>query len=51
MDSLDLIMDSAEFRRRIEKLAAKKTPLASTDAETVRIFLEAWRKRDKDPHA
>jgi predicted KAP-like P-loop ATPase len=51
VDSLDLIMDSAEFRRRIEKLAAKKTPLAPTDAETVRIFLEAWRKRDKDPHA
>lgn len=51
VDSLDLIMDKAEFRKRVEALAAKKTPLGPSDSETVRTFLEAWRKRDKDPHA
>lgn len=51
VDSLDQIMDSAEFRRRVEELASKDTPLGSTDAETVRTFLSAWRKRDGDPRA
>jgi hypothetical protein len=44
VDSLDQIMDSAGFRRRVEKLAAKDTSLRSTDAEIVRTFLSAWRK-------
>jgi hypothetical protein len=51
VDSLDLIMDKAEFRKRVEALVGKKTPLADEDAETVRTFLVAWRKRDEDPHA
>lgn len=51
VDSLDLIMDSAEFRRTVEKLAEKDTPLGSPDADTVRTFLNAWRKREGDAHA
>lgn len=51
VDSLDQIMDAAEFRRRVEELAAKDTRLGSTDAETVRTFLNAWHKREKDPRA
>jgi hypothetical protein len=51
VDSLDQIMDRDEFRKRVEKLAGKKTRLAPAEAEVVRTFLTAWRKRDEDPRA
>jgi len=51
VDSLDQIMDKADFRRRVEKLDGKTDTLSSTDADTIRTFLQAWRKRDNDPHA
>jgi hypothetical protein len=46
VDSLERIVDVDRFRRRLEELEASRT-LRHSDGETVRVFLEAWRRREK----
>jgi hypothetical protein len=48
VDSLDKIMDRDRFRARVEELAVSHT-LSEQDAETIRIFLAAWKRRDENP--
>jgi hypothetical protein len=47
---LEAIVDKARFLARVEELAASDT-LSDTDAETIREFLEAWKRHDKNPRA
>jgi predicted KAP-like P-loop ATPase len=48
VNSLELIMDRPEFRRRLEKLAAGNT-LKGPELEAVNTFLEGWKRHDKNP--
>lgn len=43
--SLEQVMDVSEFRRRLEELEGCKS-LDEQEKESVRIFLEAWRKQE-----
>jgi hypothetical protein len=49
VNTLEMIMDKARFRARVEELAAKEA-LAKPQAEIIRTFLDAWLRHDKNPH-
>ena len=46
---LELILDKTRFRARVEELAAKPD-LPPADAESVRAFLDAWKRHDVNPN-
>jgi predicted KAP-like P-loop ATPase len=49
VDSLEMIMDKANFRKRVETLAGEKSSLDQVDVDIVRTFLKAWKEQDDDP--
>jgi predicted KAP-like P-loop ATPase len=46
--SLDKVLDLALLRSRVEELDARNA--TDADGAAIREFLEAWRRRDKNPH-
>jgi len=47
VDSLDKVLDLAAFRSRVEELDARNA--TNDDDAAIHEFLEAWRRRDKNP--
>ncbi|BBC02704.1 MULTISPECIES: KAP family P-loop NTPase fold protein [Bradyrhizobium] len=47
VDSLDKVLDLAAFRSRVEELDARNA--TDDDGAAIHEFLEAWRRRDKNP--
>lgn len=48
IQGLETIIDKERFRARVEALAAS-TSLQPEELETIGVFLEAWRRHDKNP--
>lgn len=48
IQGLETIMNKERFRARVEALA-NSASLRPEGVETIRVFLDAWRRHDKNP--